>query len=40
MGIEQPENFIQVKYMPTAGELAATRDAGRRLAEMLIEKCK
>ena len=40
MGIEQPEKFIQVKYMPTAEELAATRDAGRRLAEMLIEKCK
>ena len=40
MGIEQPEKFIQVKYMPDADELAAARDAGRRLAAMLIEKCK
>ena len=40
MGIEQPEKFIQVKYMPTAEELAAIRDAGKRLAESLLEKCK
>ena len=39
MGIEQPEKFIQVKYMPTADELAATRDAGKKLAELLLEKC-
>ena len=39
MGIEQPEKFIQVKYMPTAAELAATRDAGNKLAKLLLEKC-
>ena len=40
MGIEQPEKFIQVKYMPTAEELSSVRDAGKRLAELLLEKCK
>ena len=39
MGIEQPEKFIQVRYMPTAEELAATRDAGKKLAKLLLEKC-
>lgn len=40
MGVEQPEKFIQVKYMPTADELTAIRDCGKRLAEQLLEKCK
>ena len=40
MGVEQPEKFIQVKYMPNAEELTAIRDAGKRLAENLLEKCK
>lgn len=39
MGAEQPEALFQVKYMPSAADLIAIRDTGKRLGETLIAKC-
>lgn len=38
MGVEQPVSPIQAKYMPTAEELDAVRQAGATLADALLAK--
>ena len=40
MGAEMPEPLFQVKYMPTADDIAKMVETGKKLGKVLVERCQ